>query len=140
MLIPKTLLICIQNERGIKCVPIVKKKRGSKSFWDNMTPKQRKIFLAKRGKKISKALKKMSPEQLRKRTEKATLANQALFYNPLTKEKRLESARKVTAGWNKKMEEKRKEKNESIVYKDTERINGYAGVITPSQMKELINA
>lgn len=141
--IPKTLLVCIQKERGLSCFPIIKKKKDRKDylntphhrkiisntmkqFWASMTPAQKKKFCAKRAKSLKKTLKKLSPEEQKARMEKS--ARKGIRERLSTPEGR--------AAWGNRAR-KNLEKINNVVIKDLPRVNDYSGVITMSQMQEL---
>ena len=128
LLIPNMLLVCIKNERGLSCFPVVKV-RAPNTFWSDMTPEKKKAFLKKRGKAISKALRKKTPEQLRERTRKASEKLAELYNDPVTGPEMREKQRRI---FNKAVNRHRKK-----IVKDVPRINTYSGTITESQMAEL---
>ncbi len=141
MLIPETLLICIKNELGLECFPVLVKPVSKKhlgtiqNILSKLSPEARKEMYRKRGLKISQALQKKTLAERRAMTANATIASKRLYHDPETRPKRVATARRVVKKWT---EDRRARKKALIKEEEVPRINDYAGVITSSQMEELL--
>ena len=127
MLIPKTLFFCIQNERGLECIPLINMKSiGKKRWWNNLSEAKRKAHCRKRARSLKKYLKGLTPEEMQERVQSANETRRKQFQNPETRG----SALKQPLANFKKI-------NDRQIIEEVPRINDYSGVITESQMAEL---
>lgn len=148
MLIPKTLLYCIMNERG--SIPVinmgsVRKKRA----WRNKSPEEKAAFSKMRSETQKRVfqeqphLRKIRAESFRKATQK--------YWDTVDEEKKAQHIKNMSKGMKKAWDEADEnfgpkiavQKNVKMFNGDVEvidnlpRINDYCGVITESQMREL---
>lgn len=147
-LIPKMLLVCIQNERGVKIKkfhkqtisllrhhkygdPEVKKRQYKKisakrkEYWVKTPKKTLEKMCKKRAISLKKYLAKLTKEELQARTSAANKTITAMFKDPKTKDRLIKISIKNFSTVN------------NVITKKIPRINNYSGTITASELESL---
>lgn len=148
MLIPKMLITCIENERGMECVAIhkctfhlehyrmyqteeqkalIRKKQSDskKAFWANTSKVKLKEMCKKRAESLKKYLNGLSKEELSARTAKAS-AKLLSLHKDSVEGPRLKA-----------IDRKQAEKINNVVTEELPRINNYSGVISLKDLEAL---
>lgn len=166
MLIADTLFLCIRNECGLDCLPVLKWRSISmKRYWKSRTPEQLAAFSKMRSEDRKRVMREQRIKRLSKywhdpkrnaNVSKAVSKRLKREWANMSEEEKKARIDNLQKGRRKFMEEhahlppeehpclkhltstkKKKLKDHVEIIEDVPRINDYCGVITESQMEEL---